>query len=147
MILHKKIATIAVATTIASAVPAFADIWWETSEGTLYWEDTVDTFSVFKFFKEGTNEIDHTAAIFVDGTSTYNYTDDLGGRTFGGLWFFYGEARERCGGMGVDPYGNSAAIWGTVTMTFEPGGNNFSAAFKKCGTQEVIDTLIGTPGL
>jgi len=147
MFSNKIIASATLATAMMVAAPTMADIWWETNEGTLYWEDTVSTFSVFKFFKEGTNDLDHTAAIFVDGTSTYNYTQDLGGRTFGGIWFFYGESSESCGATGVDPYGNSSSIWGTLTMTFEPGGENFSADFKKCATQEVLDTLIGTPGL
>ena len=147
MRVFKAFATLAAALLIAA--PASADIWWETDDGTLYWDENVGTFSVFKFFFGNTNQINDNYAFFVDGAGGFNYTDQLGGRTFGGQWYVYGtfaDSSGGCGLMAVDPKGQSAQYWGSLTITFEPGGEYFVAQIKHCATQDVIDVTTGTPG-
>ncbi|WP_323769286.1 hypothetical protein [Antarctobacter sp.] len=127
------------------AAPVRADIWWETDMGTLYWESTVDTYSVFQFFIASSSDIDPTFKIFVDGTSQLHTLDELSGKTFGGIWYDYEDGD--CGLAARDPNGQTARNWGLVTITFGAGGDNFSAVLKDCATHDVAHRLTGTPGL
>ena len=136
------------ALTLALALPfagaASADIWWETEQGTLYWEDSVDTYSVFKFFVGESTEISNDVALFIDGTSHMNTLEELAGGTYAGLWFDY--TSEDCGLEATDPYYGTAQSWGTLTITFMEDAGYFTADIKGCADQEVLATLNGTPG-
>lgn len=135
---------VGLAVPVLLAAPANADIWWETNWGTLYWETTVDTYSVFQFFLGNSTELDPSFKIFVDGTSQMNTLDELAGKTFGGIWYDY--ENGGCGFDAWDPYAQRAPSWGQVTITFSQDPNYFSAVFKDCSSHEVYDRVNGSPG-
>lgn len=126
------------------ATPARADIWWETDLGTLYWETTVDSYSVFQLFIESSTDLDPTFKIFVDGTSQLNTLEDLAGRTFGGIWYDYEDGT--CPLAASDPYGTVAPGWGLVTIAFDADPEYFSMVLKDCATHQPVQTVAGSPG-
>ena len=129
----------------AMASPAAADIWWETSEGTMSWSDTVGGAAVFTF--------DDTGAMFIDGIpaeETSGRMYDANGwveswsGTFNGMWYDYDDS-NLCSETRTDPYGRSTASWGNAQIAFSDL-RHFTLSIGGCG-EPVAPVLTGTPGL
>ena len=140
--------TIGLAATITLSSPAVADVWWETKDGTLYWDGAVGDYGVLRFLlKDQDYKLDKNSAFYVDGMGPlYTSNGKLTG-TYGGLWFKYGRgARNSCDFEVEDPEGNKTKNWGSLSITYKQDDNYFTLELSNCEHPEVTRTLEGTPG-
>jgi hypothetical protein len=142
------LAAVGLAAAVSLSSPAAADVWWETENGTLYWDGTVDDYGVFRYMlRDQNNAMDKNSAFFIDGLGPlYTSGGSMTGK-YEGLWFKYGGRRKTCDFEVEDPNGVTTNSWGSLSIEFKADENYFTLKLADCEHSEISNTLNGTPGL
>ena len=128
----------------AVAAPVAADTWWETEEGTFYFNGGVDGWGEFVFIEQG--QAIPGFKIFIDEMEDVYYSrTDFEMRSYVGFYANY-DTHDSCGIVRVDPYCEQFASYGEVRMTFQGNWEYFTLEYDECGRDGTTQYLYGTPG-
>ena len=122
---------------------AMADFWWETDQGTLYFEGASGNWGVFKFLDDSNNIIPRIG-LFIKGMGPMYTGGGVRPGTYEAQWFDY--SGSDCSREAQDPTGRIAQEWGTMWFTVHEDINYFTAQVYNCDETEPATTFRGTPG-
>ena len=129
---------------LALASPAAADTWWETEEGTFYFNGGVDGWGEFVFIENG--QVVDGFKVFIDEMEDVYYgRSDFEMRSYVGYYAIY-DSNEYCSITRLDPYGNQIADYGEARMTFQGNWQYFTLELTQCADDDRMHVLYGMPG-
>ena len=126
----KKICVLIAGGLIAAAPGvASADIGWETTEGTMYWEDVVGDTAVM-LFDDGTKL--YLQGMAADEPQMYQngWVEDWSG-SYSGYWVNYDSGEALCPTAIVDHYDQNSLVYGRAEITFT-NLRNFTLKVGEC---------------
>ena len=129
---------------LAIAVPVAADTWWETEEGTFYFNGGFDGWGEFVFIENG-QAVDGFKVFIDEMEDVYNGRTDFEMRSYVGYYAIY-DTNESCGVARRDPYGTQINFYGEARMTFQGNWEYFTLELSECANDDRMHVLYGMPG-
>lgn len=140
----KLCASVGLVAAVAVSTPAAADFWWETDQGTLYFDGAAGNWGVFRFLDKEKGQTLPGIAIYINGLGPQYTGTGIQPGTYDAQWFNY--SGEDCGEQVADPEGNVSSNWGVMSFTINQDYNYFSADVYNCREENPVTTFNGTPG-